>query len=132
MPEGSEKNKGGRPPEEEVSLRWKAIAEKFESYIEDTEIPIAAEFAYQNRIFREDLYKRPETQEALKRCLAKKETALERKSLLGQVNTTQAIFSLKQMGWSDRHEIGGINGGSPIKTESVTKITFVRPEKRDA
>ena len=42
MPEGSEKNKGGRPPEEEVSLRWKAIAEKFESaYIEDTEIPIA-------------------------------------------------------------------------------------------
>jgi hypothetical protein len=37
-------------------------------------------------------------------CIAKKEGALERMALEGKVNTSMAIFSLKQLGWKDTHE----------------------------
>lgn len=82
----------------------KGLVEKFREYIETTDIPIVAEFAYLNEIDRTLLYDKQEFSTLLKKCVAKKEAQLEKKSLLGEVNTTQAIFSLKQLGWKDKQE----------------------------
>lgn len=90
----------GRPREYDRDALYQA----FEQYISQTEIPIIAEFAYQNRVLRETLYDWPEFSTLLKECISKKEAALERKSLTGDCNVTMAIFSLKQLGWSDKQE----------------------------
>lgn len=91
------------------------LLQQFLEYIEKTEIPIIAEFAYTHGILRESLYEMPELSYALKQCVTKKEHALEAKALSGSVNCTMAIFSLKQIGWKDTHEntIQG-KGGGPI------------------
>ncbi len=81
-----------------------ALAISLEKYINDTEIPILAEFAYQNNVLRETLYDMPELSTLIKRCMTKKESQLERKTLAGETNTPMAIFSLKQLGWSDKNE----------------------------
>jgi hypothetical protein len=39
-----------------------------------------------------------------RQCLTKKEAQLERKALYNEINVSMAIFSLKQLGWSDRTE----------------------------
>lgn len=38
---------------------------------------------------------------------------------MGVLNSTQAIFSLKQLGWSDKRELSI----DPIKVESTSKLT---------
>ena len=81
------------------------IATSFKEYIQETDIPIIAEFAYQADVPRETLYKYHEFSTLLKECIDKKESALERLALEGKVNTTMAIFSLKQLGWRDKHDI---------------------------
>lgn len=81
-------------------------------YIDSTDIPIVAEFAYQNGLHRQQLYDMDELSDALKACTSKKEAALERKALAGDVNCTMAIFSLKQLGWKDvqtREHTGAMN-----------------------
>lgn len=91
----------GRPVEY-TEERKAEIEAKLEEYIESTEIPIVAEFAYKNNIRRQRLYEHfPDT---LKKLIEKKESALERLALEGGVNTTMAVFSLKQLGWSDKTE----------------------------
>jgi len=77
------------------------LLEALLQYIELTDIPIVAEFAYQHGVQRQMLYEMSELADALKACVAKKESALERKALNGDVNVTMAIFSLKQLGWKD-------------------------------
>jgi hypothetical protein len=91
---------GGRPREYDRG----ALAREFESCIEATEIPIVAEFASQRGVPRFLLYDWPEFSTLLKNCTDKKEAALERKALAGEINVVMAIFSLKQQGWSDRVE----------------------------
>lgn len=81
-----------------------AILQAFLRYISSTEIPIVAEFAASHGLYRQFLYDCDEFADALKQCVSKKEGALERKALDGQVNCTMAIFSLKQLGWSDKQE----------------------------
>jgi len=78
-----------------------ALCEEFFQYVENTDIPIVAEFAYTRGISRDQLYAMEELSDALKACIAKKEFALESKALKGDVNCTMAIFSLKQLGWKD-------------------------------
>lgn len=89
-------------------------------YIEKTDIPILAEFAYKTGITRDLLYEMPELSDAIKACAAKKEAALESKALKGDVNCTMAIFSLKQLGWTDRNEqtVQG-KGGGPVLISST-------------
>jgi hypothetical protein len=77
---------------------------KLLEYIENNEIPILAEFAYQNDISRDQLYDWPELTDARKKCILKKEAQLEKGALSNQINVTMAIFSLKQMGWTDKQE----------------------------
>lgn len=42
---------------------------------------------------------------------------LERKALSGEIDKTMAIFSLKQLGWSDKHEL------TPMET--VMRVTIM-------
>lgn len=108
-------NKVGRPraySDEEIS----DIMVRLEQYIEETDIPIIAEFAYMNKIPRQTLYDYKEFSTLIKRLMDKKESCLEKMALEGRVNSTMAIFSLKQIGWRDKqeHEISG-KDGEPIK-----------------
>ena len=88
------------------------LKEKFREYISKADIPIIAEFAYRNGILREALYDYDEFSTLRKLCIQKKEAQLEIKALLGEVNSTMAIFSLKQLGWTDKSqtEITGKDG----------------------
>lgn len=81
------------------------LIERFEEYIANTDIPIIAEFAYQNGVLRETLYDYEEFSTLRKAAIDKKEAQLERLALKGEVDKTMAIFSLKQLGWSDKQQV---------------------------
>lgn len=81
------------------------LNKKLEYYIENTDIPIVSEFAYQNNMARQKLYEFPVINDTIKILISKKEAQLERKALNNEINTTMVIFSLKQLGWKDRHEV---------------------------
>jgi hypothetical protein len=104
---------GGRPRKYKES-QVAEIAKAFERYIDEQDIPIIVEFCYLNRIERETIYDYDEFSTLRKRCIAKKEAALERGMLTNTINTTGAIFSLKQLGWSDRRELSGPEGGAIV------------------
>lgn len=102
--------KRGRP------IKWtdKKIEEinaLLENYIEITDIPIVAEFAYINDITRQRLYEFAEQNsrfsDTMKKCVTKKEAQLERFGLLNVINPVMGIFSLKQLGWRDKVSIEG-------------------------
>lgn len=78
------------------------LREALLEYVENTRIPILAEFAHKNGILRSYLYELPELADAVKTCIEKKEYALEQEALAGNVNCSMAIFSLKQLGWTDK------------------------------
>lgn len=94
----------GRPREFDRAI----IAQAFKAYIEGEEIPIVAEFAAKQGFGKHILYNFAEADEEfnnlLRDCITKKEAALERKGLKGEVALPMAIFSLKQLGWSDKQE----------------------------
>lgn len=80
------------------------LTEALNQYIDSTEIPILADFAEKHGVLRVYLYDMPELSDAIKRCTQKKESALESHALTGKVNCRMAIFSLKQLGWTDKTE----------------------------
>lgn len=88
--------------------KYKDIAEKLEDYVEKADIPVLAEFAYKNDLTREYLYTLSKEDarlfNAIKKCTTKKEAVLEIGALKGELDKTMAIFSLKQLGWSDHVE----------------------------
>jgi len=88
----------GRPPKLSVQ-EVQRLEDELNHYINNTDIPILAEFAYQNSIKREDLYNYNEFETLRKKAIDKKESNLERLSLEGKINPAVAIFSLKQLGW---------------------------------
>ncbi len=97
------------------------LIEKFTEYITNTDIPIIVDFCSKNGILRDELYYYPEFSTLIKACVEKKEAALEMKALDGSINTTMAIFSLKQIGWSDKRiqEITG-KDGEPLNPKQMT------------
>jgi hypothetical protein len=80
------------------------LLRKFLEYIDSTDIPVIQQFCYQNDVGTDQLYTWPEFAGALDKARNKKEANIEIKSLYNEINTRQAIFSLKQLGWSDRTE----------------------------
>lgn len=88
--------------------KYENIAEMLEQYVDEAEIPVLAEFAYKNNLTREYLYTLSKTDQrlfnAIKKCTTKKEAVLEIGTLMGKYEKTMAIFSLKQLGWSDHVE----------------------------
>jgi len=91
------------------------LVDRLEDYIANTDIPIVTEFAYQNNISRDDLYNYDEFYALRKTAIDKKEAQLERKALNGEIDKTMAIFSLKQLGWSDKREVEHSGGADPVK-----------------
>lgn len=94
-------------PRSRTQAQDEQLFKKFEKYINDTTLPIIAEFAYMNEIDRNYLYDNAIFSTLLKRCIAKKEANLEKGALTGKLNPSMAIFSLKQIGWKDRQETEG-------------------------
>lgn len=124
------RKKIGRPPKlEEHDIQ--ELVNKFEKYVEETEIPIVVEFAYLNNLDRTFLYDRAEFSTVLKKCIQKKESQLEKGSLMGVLNSTQAIFSLKQLGWKDKQEIDMKSEVSlhKVPTENLLEIEKLLDDK---
>ena len=94
--------KRGRPVSVYTQERLKQIEKNMDKYTDETDIPILAEFAYKNDIIREELYKHPELSYAIKKMMCKKEAQLEKLALMNVVNPSMAVFSLKQLGWTDK------------------------------
>lgn len=117
----------GRPPKYSDSQVTDLVA-KFTAYIDEMDIPIIAEFAYQNGLYKQFFYDRPEFSDLVKIALSKKEAALEIGSLKGSLNPTMAVFSLKQMGWTDKQQIES-NNTNHNTNQDITKLS---PEERRA
>ena len=96
--------KRGRP-RKFSQKRVKELQEAFEEYINTTQVPIIADFATKENILRESLYDYEDFSTLLKRCVQKKESALEKCMLSGDLVPSAAIFSLKQLGLSDKKEV---------------------------
>lgn len=90
--------------------RFKKVNREMAEYTKNTEIPIMAEFAYTHDYPREELYKHKELAHSIKKMMEKKESQLEKLALTNKVNPTMAVFSLKQLGWKDKHQVE--NSGS--------------------
>jgi hypothetical protein len=108
----------GRPPRSDRP----ELLRKFSEYIDSTDIPVIAQFAYQNDVGTDQLYGWPEFASAVERARNKKEGNLEIKALYGEINARVAIFALKQLGWSDR-------GEQTLKGDKNAPIRFVVSEK---
>ena len=100
---------GGRPrkysAEEIEDIKTKLI-----EYMDTEDVPILADFAYKNDIPRQTFYDYPEFSTLVKKLMDKKEAQLEKLGLFNVINSTMAVFSLKQLGWRDKQETK-ITGG---------------------
>lgn len=81
------------------------LAESLWQYIEETDIPILKEWCLREGIPATHVYDFPELSEAIKACVDKKEVGLERGLLAGDIPAAAGIFSLKQLGWSDKQQV---------------------------
>ncbi len=88
---------------------------KLQKYVEETNIPIVAEFAYLNNVRRQYLYENKELSDTIKRLIDKKEAQLERSGLDKTIDKTMAIFSLKQLGWKDTQELNHTIGQDELE-----------------
>lgn len=117
--------KVGRPPKRD-ERELAELVKLFEEYVETHEFPVVSEFAYLNSIDRTDLYNRKEYSTVLKKSQAKKEAYLEIYGIHNKINPTMAIFSLKQMGWSDKQEVKikehNIESTSKLSDETLRTI----------
>ena len=95
----------GRPVTVYTPKRIAEIKKAMNKYIDESAIPILAEFAFNNDIRRQTLYEIPELADTTKRMMEKKEFQIEKMAITGEINTAFSIFSLKQMGWSDKQQI---------------------------
>ena len=98
-------------PVEYTKEELEKIRIKMEEYISSTDIPVLAEFAYKNNIRRATLYEHDALTYTREKMKDKKMAQLEIKGLNNEVNPTMAIFSLKQLGWTDKQEVkhsGGV------------------------
>jgi len=110
-------------PKKYTKAVLREIAIKIEAYTEKPPngIPTIAECAVLLNTYRQFFYEHdecPEFSDAIKKLLSKKEYLLEMGALSGKLNPSMAIFSLKQMGWTDKQEHslpGGKGGGGPKK-----------------
>lgn len=100
------KRRPGRP------LKWTPTAReelliKLQEYIDTHDIPILKEFASMNHILSTQLYEYAELSDGIKACHEKKEVGLEREMLSDSAKGRVAgyIFSLKQLGWTDKQEV---------------------------
>ncbi len=111
----------GKKPRKYNDEQVAEFKEKLAAYIDETEVPIVSEFAYQAGILREQLYQYPEFHELVRRLIDKKEAQLERLALDRKINTAMAIFSLKQMGWREKPKDEDDNGALDRLVEAIDR-----------
>jgi hypothetical protein len=109
----------GRPKKYTKKL-LKEIESKINAYTESTPLPVLAECAYELGMHRQQLYEFPELNDAIKRLITKKEAVLEKGGLSGKLNASMAIFSLKQLGWSDRPKVELVEESNQEFNEALT------------
>ena len=117
----------GRPVEY-TPERIQEIKDAIERYIQETEVPIVAEFAYLNNIRRAILYEIPELSYSVSKLTDKKEAVLEKGGLLGDYNASMAKFSLAQLGWSEKQETK-VTGDIPVSISA--KIEEIKAKYND-
>ena len=103
-------------------VQIKEISEKLSIYIDESDVPIVAEFAYKNDIPRTTFYDYPEFSTLIKKLLDKKEAQLEKLAAFNVINSTMAVFSLKQLGWSDKQEMT-LDQKEPYRIETKVERT---------
>lgn len=99
------KKKCGHPVTVWTEKKIKETIEEMEQYTDESAIPIFAEFAYKHHYNRTKLYSIVPLRDSIKRMMMKKEAQLEKLALAGKAAPAMCIFSLKQLGWSDKQEI---------------------------
>lgn len=107
----------GRPPKytpEEIE----EMKAQMLDYLNNTDMPIISEFAYTHDVTRPYLYAHPEFMTLLKKMVDKKITYLEKKGLNNEINVAMAIFSLKQLGFSDKQ----VNVNVETKQEDLATV----------
>jgi len=114
---------GGRPKKYTDGLRAELL-EAFFVYIEENDIPILAEFAYENGVPRQKIYEFEEFSDAIQLCHCKKEANLEKGALTRAIDPGMAKFSLAQLGWSEKSQISGA-GGAPLVPDKLV-VEFVK------
>jgi hypothetical protein len=116
----SSPNKRGRKVKYTPELNLE-IKLKLEKYINSTDIPIIAEFCYKNHVRKQRLYEIHKLSDSIKELIEKKEAQLEKLALNGEIDKTMAIFSLKQLGWTDKTEIEH-SGDMNLIINGITKV----------
>jgi len=115
----------GRPKKPKYNI--KRMVEIINEYTDEAYIPILKECCFDNAWNYDyvDQLKRKheELSLSIKRLLAKKEITLEKMLYTGQ-NNTGYIFSLKQLGWTDKQDMN-ISGDM-----TTLKVADMPPEER--
>lgn len=88
------------------------LQQMLDDYINNTEIPIVAEFAYIAGYNRTSIYEIPAIADGLRKLTTKKEFALERRGLetTNMAQQKMVEISLKQIGWSEKQDVN-LTGG---------------------
>ena len=110
------------------------LLDDVDGYLLTADPPIVKEFALLHGISRQRLYQIADEcaakgdyrlKEEMQRMIDAKEVMLEKKGLTGEYASTMAIFSLKQLGWSDKVEqktTAKVIDLSGLSTEELKKI----------
>jgi hypothetical protein len=121
------KGLGGRPPKLTTEER-REVYEELEKYIKETDDPTVPEFISTNwvalgyDIIYQNLYDWKEFSGLIKRLVRKQEAYLIREGTQNKINTTMAIFRLKQPqhGYRDRQELTGADGKDLVPEVNMT------------
>lgn len=110
------------------------MVEIIDDYTDKTSVPILKEICYQNHWYYDYVMQLQRNNEdlthSIKRLLDKKEVALERGMISGDLKATACIFSLKQLGWKDKQEIEYTAGElQPLKIEFIGNNTESQDER---
>ena len=122
-------------PKKYTKKYLKEVAILINEYVDKSAIPVLAECAFELGHHRQFFYQHddcPEFLDAVKRLLTKKEARLEIGGLSGKLNVSMSIFSLKQLGWSDKADVtvrndnpegnkNAISGFVPFKGTDVSE-----------
>ena len=96
---------GKRQPKYETEY----IVEQIDLYLKNTKIPILKELCYEQDwdydYFMVLRGRDEEVDRSIKKLINRKEAQLEKLGLLGEIDKTMAVFSLKQLGWKDKQEV---------------------------
>jgi hypothetical protein len=98
------------------------VLEALNKYIDETEVPVLAEFCYKNDIRRSRIYELDVFKYAREKLIEKKESVLFLGGLSGKYNCSMAQFGLNQLGWKTKTEVDvGGQKDNPLEL----KIKFV-------